>query len=190
MTLQNLFEHSEIHPRNLAVEVVYRKYTKGFGIMDEEYGIKEELLLQQELKGGCGKTAVVLPFEDSVRYVNVLKGQGVTLTISKDTCDVPETGFYLNGMVSPIIHKNIGLLSQSGISGMWRHLLAYLTESRGSVQDPPPPRAAGFDGNIVIIFSVLVAGLVISIFMAALEIVFGKNETSRSQAGNFKNFND
>lgn len=179
LELQTLVKnHSQLHPRNIAREMVEKYYfPKGlefiFGKDDEEmetvYYEVEDMLLYEAISG-CNRTALLLrTFMANEVDRKLGTDKGVGATSGKEIYFQPFSGFIITGIIPAFLLERVGLLTPTGIVSRWDGILKFLTEPKG-LPHSEMPEAAKMDGNILVIFMLLLCGLMVAIVIFICEV--------------------
>ncbi|CAL8135171.1 unnamed protein product [Orchesella dallaii] len=137
--------------------------TARFRAMEKEY-------LYKELEG-CDRKAVILPLKNVYEYISKLKkGSKGNLYVGRETLGDKAIGFYLKGWVPELILRRVKGLSSSGVwEGLdrfygysYRRLSAYFEDEIVVVKPT-------MEGNIMVVFLVLMAGIGVGTVVLAAE---------------------
>ncbi|CAL8135793.1 unnamed protein product [Orchesella dallaii] len=189
--LRNNYFEAQLHPYlNISVENRLQEITK-FGNLSQKINIapeyrsrfsdlviKDEEKMLEEFMEQCNKTALILPSFMCQQHKRRLHHLGRRdVFVGKEIYTNPSFSFYLGGLIPPYIVKR---LSGMGASGLWEWWTKAIHEGSGlkSYTVNKALRKPTLDGNILVIFALLICG----IFVALLCLVIENRKRLYSQA--------
>lgn len=191
--LEQLLNHSRLHPRNLAREVLLSMYnitnaTERWPVRGDEMSGKyfqtERELLYSELNK-CERTALALPQNLCHEFAKKLKLNGQAISIGKESFVQFWNGFIFSGIVPLGIFSRIRRFAQSGIQARWEQLLTGLSNLIEGEDGTIAPNPARLTGNIAVLFLLLVTGYLVSMMRFLFEMAWfsAKKVLTRRLAG-------
>lgn len=189
LLIHRLMNHSRLHPHNVGKELILANfnitkdtdYWPGPELNEQDGGLrlrkqyfeKESLILHNELRK-CDKTALILPQNVCFQFAkNLTKEKGArSVYIGKEPFVEFYNGFLFSNSVPLSVFARVRRLGQSGIETRWGKLLRQLSLTDVENRNEDAPQAAKLNGNVLVVFLVLVCGLVVSLMGFLLEILF------------------
>ncbi|CAL8135780.1 unnamed protein product [Orchesella dallaii] len=180
--LRNVFSQSQLHPHmNTAVENRLKEITK-LGNLSQKINIAPEyrsrfsdLVIKdgerilEEFMEQCNKTALVLPSFMCQQHKRRLHHLGRRdVFVGKEIYTNPSHSFSLGGLIPPYIVKR---LSGMGASGLWEWWTKSIHEGSGlrTYTVNKALRKPTLDGNILVIFVLLVFGIFVALLCFVIE---------------------
>lgn len=155
---------------NASREIGFWDSTKIFKSIHMEFQTHEMNILQRSIEK-CHKSVVVLPDHDCTQIQSqMVRDKGITdVFIGTESYSDVDRLFTLSGPVSPRLIKRF---HQMGESGIWEWWIKVLGRKNLYEIASYPVEASSMKGNIVIIFTLWIAGLIVSGTGLIVELCF------------------
>lgn len=170
-----LLEHSKIYPEGRALFDDFLHTYSDVGVVTWYHHLKQQFLESQEEKMwkelcGCNKTAFILPqYKCAAALVAVEKAcpGNLPVTVGINPLSNSLLIFTLTGILPPHIIRHLKLSKESGV-------LEWITSVMEIYFDfslSEKPTATKLQGNVIVIFTLFLAGVLLSIVTLVLEII-------------------
>lgn len=177
--MTELLNKTRLHPNifNWTIEVYNALNKSGSEDTRKLMETSEDKKLLQSLKT-LETCAVIAPLAKVSKYLSSLKRYNVTTChIGEDRFGKIGTGFKLVGLIPPYITLRLRIMQESGIWKWWERLVTAIETRDGAILQPERQevKKATLDGNIIVIFTVVLVGNLLGILTFLLEFTRSKS---------------
>lgn len=137
--------------------------------------IEREILIS--LLNKCHKTALVLHSNEAESYARLLTSKRVSA--GKESYFQEYFGIRVSGLVTPLFISRLARIKESGIVEWLTNVTEYISlvefhaiAKGNTFANEEGPAGASLEGNIVVVFSLLMAGVIMAIVGFILEVLF------------------